>query len=303
MDSYKIIIIDNIDQFNKNFNLLYETSLISETSNGIHIIGLDCEYLSRINYPESYNNADWCINKNDSVIVCKLQIATNNLCFIIDLCKFGKLLPDNLICILKSESWIKFGVGISNDIDILSYQYNLGNCNGVFNASILYRFFGFQNPSLENLYNLFSKDPFKKLEIEKRDWSAEMTISQVKYASEDAIASYLIGIELLNSMKNSFSILLKKYENQTDNIMDHNQVIEIPLSDENYVGLVMEYVQKNKLKPPIFNFEFNNNAKTFVCTCIMDVNDSLIECKSEKYGNKKDCKQNVCKKVISQLGI
>jgi len=310
MNDYTITIIENIDQFNKIYNNLYDNSISGNTDNGIHIIGLDCEYITKNSYPESYEKINWCSNINGSPIVCKLQMATQNICIIIDLCKFGNMLPDNLKNILKSESWLKFGAGITADMDHLSYQYNLGNCNGVINASILCRYFGSLNPNLENLYNILSKtkEPFKKLEVKGRDWSQEMTLQHIKYAAEDACASYVIGIELMNHMKNSLNIIFTKFEQgvtEQNNIQESNNIINIKVSNENYVGMLMDYVQKNKMKPPSFEYthdiNYSNNVNKFYCTCILEYNNKKSTWISNGYTNKKDCKQNVCEKFIKSI--
>lgn len=300
MNDYKILIIENIDQFNKNFNNFYELSLSGDISNGIHVIGLDCEYISNSSHPESYNNADWCINKNEFIIACKLQLATKNICMVIDLCKIGKNLPGNLITLLKSESWIKCGVGISGDMDLLSYQYNLGNCNGVFNASLLCKFCGFSNPNLENLYNIFSKnqDVFKKQDVKNRDWSQDMSLTQIKYACEDAIASHAIGTELLVNLKNSVSSLQNKNMIKNENKME--SAIEIMVSNENYIGKLLEYAQKNKFKQPQFDFDLDS-SKNFYCVCKFESNNKEICFRSDGFPNKKECKQDVCKKILENL--
>ena len=310
MNDYTISVIENIDQFNKIYTKFYEQSLGIDAIIGIHLIGLDCEYISRSSYPESYDKADWCINKGDGMpIICKLQIATQNISIIIDLCKIGKFLPDNLINILKSESWLKFGAGITCDMDHLSYQYNLGNCNGVINASILCRYFGSLNPKLENLYNILSKtkEPFKKLEVKGRDWSREMTVSQIKYASEDACASYIIGVELMNHMRNSLNMLFTKFDNnnQEDQNIQNNNTIEVKVSNENYVGILMDYVQRNKLKPPSFDYSMNidnsKNIKTFYCTCTIEHFEKKYVKKSDGFTNKKDSKQNSSKQILDLI--
>lgn len=303
MNDYTISIIENIDQFNKIYTNFYAKSINMNT--GIHIIGLDCEYISKSSHQESFDKADWCIRKGNNPVVCKLQLACENMCIIIDLCKIGKTLPENLINILKSESWIKCGAGIGCDMDHLSYQYDLGHCNGSLNISIFCRYFGMLNPNLENIYNtLIKKDNFKKEEFKGKDWSKEMTVSQIKYASEDAIASYMIGIEFLNHMKNSLNVTLNK---QPEQHIENNEtkLIEVKVSNENYVGVLLEYIQKKKLKPPTFDFELdidkNNNTKKFYCKCQLQLEDSVLNVKSDSFSNKKDAKHDVSKKILEHI--
>ncbi len=300
MNDYAISIIENIDQFNKIYGKFYDQSLSGDANKGVHIIGLDCEYITNVSYPKSHEEANWCVNKGDT-IVCKIQLATQNMCLIIDLCKMGKILPENLIQIIRSESWLKFGAGTTLDIDCLSRQYNLGNCNGVINASILCTYFGSTNSNLENLYNSLSKtkEPFKKIEVKGRDWSQEMTVQQIKYAAEDAYASYIIGYELMNHMKKSLGIIFTKYE-QEDNLplVDKN-IISVQVSDENYVGMLMEYCQKNKLGTPEYQYYIDGNS--FYCVCKLKKNSEEIIEKSDSFTNKKDCKQNVSNKIMNRI--
>ncbi|ARF08315.1 double-stranded RNA binding motif-containing protein [Catovirus CTV1] len=295
MNDYTITVIENTDQFNKIYPILYSKSTTSST--GVHVIGLDCEFITEVSYKESFEKADWCIRKGDKPIVCKLQIAAAGICIILDLCRIGKRLPDNLINMLKSESWIKCGIGISNDMDYLSYQYDLGNCNGSLNISTFCKLFGLPNPNLENVYNLLIKsdEKFHKNELKGRDWSKDMTVNQVKYASEDAIASYKIGIEFLCHMSKSLETIL--FNKTSDNNI--NNLIEIKVSNENYVGALLEYVQKNKLAPPSFDFEIDNIENKFYCRCSLEINQKIITVTSDGFTNKKDSKHNVCKKMLS----
>jgi hypothetical protein len=293
--TYTIRIVENHEQFGDIYEDLTLRTLENE-KNGIHIIGLDCEYTQNTTIIE---NSDWTIKKNNN-LVCKLQLATKDLCIIVDLCKFKKILPNKLVQILKSESWFKVGVGVCQDLENLSFQYDLGQCSGSINCNMLARYANIDYPNLENLYNLFYKNnqQFKKLDLEDRDWSKDLTTNMIKYACDDAHISYMIGIQFLKIMYSSLNIVLNS--NNCDNKYKKNKIkdkikdniIIVDTQPENYIGLLTEFCMKYKLRLPIYDFVKDN--KNFICKLTFEYG----EFNSESFTNKKDAKQNVSKKVM-----
>lgn len=291
----RVIIIENAQQFRGAFKSLFE---LSNNDTGIHMIGLDCEYVTKNLHPESYEKANWCLRKDQHKIAAKLQIASENLCIIVDLCKIGCELPNDLIMILESENWLKFGVGITGDMDTLVYQYNLNKCDGVFDMGIICKYLGCPTPNLEYLYNSFncSPDKFKKTDDKFNDWSKDMTTSQIKYASEDAYASYNIGKEMMKRMKTSFDIMFEKYKNSTETQSPKIYTsIELSTATNNYVGLLNEYSQRNKI--PLPTFEYTRQNDLFICKCYLEMQTGTVSMSSNPNTNKKNAKHDVCKKI------
>lgn len=292
----RVLVIENTQQFREVFKSLYE---LSDNNTGIHMVGLDCEYVTKNMHPDAYENANWCIRKDPHKIAAKLQIAAENLCIIVDLCKIGYELPNDLILILESENWLKFGVGITGDMDTLAFQYNLNKCNGVFDMGIICKYLGCPTPNLEYLYNSFSCSPdkFKKTDDKYTDWSKDMTISQIKYASEDAYASYNIGKKMMKQTKVSFDALFEKYKCSTPENQSPKNYTSIELSTvtNNYVGLLNEYSQKNKI--PLPTFEYIKQNDMFICKCDLTFPNGNASMVSDPNTNKKNAKHDVCKKM------
>jgi dsRNA-specific ribonuclease len=150
MKNYDIMVITSKVQFDSIFNDFKESAKISSNPH-IYMIGLDIECISKDNNKSFDKCLQW-VNQADTIASCKLQIASKTHCLVIDLCKFEKILPENLIKILTSESWIKTGVGISKDLDTLSYNFLLGQCNGAIDVKTYASIYGINNPNLADLY-------------------------------------------------------------------------------------------------------------------------------------------------------
>lgn len=294
--SNRVFIVENTQQFRDAFKQFTE---LSNNGTGIHMIGLDCEYVTKNLHLESYENAVWCPRKDQHKIAAKLQIATENMCIIVDLCKIGHELPADLISVLESENWLKFGVGITVDMEILAFQYNLKKYDGVFDMGIICKYLGCSTPNLEHLYNSFncSPDKFKKTNDRYVDWSKDMTTSQIKYASGDAFASYNIGKEMMKYTKTSFDIMFEKYKSTAQEQCPSANCtsIELPTVNNNFVGLINEYSQKNKMPLPIFDYV--RQGDLFVCKCDMEMPNGKITTTSSPNTNKKNAKHEVCKKI------
>jgi hypothetical protein len=74
----------------------------------IYHVGLDCEYISESNFPESYQKSHtWTYNRTYKIATCILILSSNESTLIIDLKKLGPNLPPKLINLLQSGNWIK----------------------------------------------------------------------------------------------------------------------------------------------------------------------------------------------------
>jgi hypothetical protein len=183
--NYQIKLIENIESFNAIYLQLSDASLIYKNPN-IHFVGFYCEYISESNYPDRFKESLNWVKCNDRYknAVCKIQIACDNLCIIIDLIKFNNNLPQNLINILTSDSWIKCGVSVSTDITYISYNFQLGQCSGVYEMKTLATLANCKNPNLENIYSKMYSTNYEKTKRHTiSDWSSDMTIEMAKYAS------------------------------------------------------------------------------------------------------------------------
>jgi len=278
-------IIESITQFNLMFQTLYDKSLVN---NGLHLIGLDCEYITKDSYKESFEKANWVLDKN-SIVVCKIQICAQNYCLIIDLCKLGPKLPENLINLLESGIWIKCGVGINEDIINLGVNYRLKQCNGVYDLKDLAILVGIKTPNLESLYNNLFDNHFKKQEkFTRSDWSKDMTVEQIKYASEDAYISYMVGDAMLKQLQkgltNIIGITIEKVENKV--VVNSGQV--------NWIGELQEYAQSiNPSSLPLYVISQFQGTLIFNCKCTYGTHET-----NGKGPNKTIAKQESAKLMI-----
>jgi hypothetical protein len=293
MNSYQIKLIENKESFNNVYNKLYEQSIILKNPD-IHLIGLDCEYIDGSNFPDSFSKAKNWVKQLDKIAVCKLQIAAGNLCLVIDLCKFNGELPDQLVHILTAESWVKCGIGISGDMMNISYNFMLGQCNGVYEMKLLAQLAGIDTPNLEHVYStLYNTDYQKVKRYTLSDWSQDMTMDMVKYAAEDAYVSYLIGSKFFQIMKgvanNTFSGL-KVVKPSCEISLD---VIE----KENKIGELQEYCQKNKLNLPVYTTIKSHEPNYTFC-----INCKMGEINVQGYGNnKQDAKKMAAYKMLKRI--
>lgn len=310
---HKIAVIQTTEQFNLIYNEFKESAKINTSNNfltDIFLIGLDIEFISQDNNPESFSNCLNWVQRVDKIAVCKLQLASSKLSLVIDLCKFNKCLPDNLIKILVTESWLKTGIGIANDLKYLSYNFNLEQCNGAIDIKLFALLKGCINPNLLDIYkNIAGNTSIDNIDkIKKKnynvDWSEDMTIEQIEYAGTDAIMSYIIGEYFVNNIiKNPHFDKLKCEIDQNDGIIHKKSTSKIlittSVTNKNYIGVLQEYSQKCKINLPIYeDTECDNKNYNF-----------KIECKFKgkiTYGyglNKKDAKTNSAQKMAENLQL
>lgn len=160
--------------------------------NESRLVGFDIEF---INQGQSFQNAQWILDKGLAAC-CLVQIAAPGICLLISLVHLGPVLPDNLIDIFTSESWIKAGVSVDTDLAYLSHNYNLGHCKGSLDLKHVATMANFANPSLVNLYNHLTGSTLEK-DSSVCDWSQDLTKAMLTYAANDAILSYRLATDLL----------------------------------------------------------------------------------------------------------
>jgi hypothetical protein len=315
-DQYTVYVVETLAQWSEVYKDFYEKST-THKSPVIHLIGLDCEYINKSNQPESFAMSNkWikcancvnCVNGGGGgyIAVCKVQLACPSMSIIIDLCSLGPNLPDTLIDIFKNDAWIKCGVGTGQDLTHLSQNYGLGQCNGGFDVKNYVQMAGCQTPNLATTYSkLYNKQFEKDKRISMVDWSDPLTVEQIKYAANDAYVSYLIGTWIVTRMVGLLNPVVRDCNNGEGEVKEPAEdkpkmlVLKNSVSNEvNYVGLLQEWTQKNKLSMPTY-LETTNDAshkQKFSCVCILN------SFKRTGEGNsKKEAKQNAAKQVYENI--
>lgn len=254
MDVY---IINDINEFHKYFPVLKSFARTGSKPDTF-LIGFDVEFICEANQYESFINADkWVLNKNSKQIACIIQIATNSVCMVINLVKIGKTLPNNLIKLIKNSCWIKGGIGVDNDLSVLSQNYNLGQCEGGIELKNIGLLAGLSSPNLEFMYNTLIGDTHKK-GSSICDWSKELNEEQLTYAAQDAIMSFhLTSIILEPSIKTIKNTMSEKNLNSKltinmINMENANNNLEKDTHYVNYIGKLNEYAQKKSLSLPSY---------------------------------------------------
>jgi hypothetical protein len=120
----EVIIISNIESFNKYFGTFASESIICLLPRIYHV-GIDTEYIVASKYPESYDAITNQKNET-SVKICIMQICNGKTCLILKLSNFI-FLPFKLISMLTSDLWIKTGVGINLDMTYIGKNFEIVN--------------------------------------------------------------------------------------------------------------------------------------------------------------------------------
>ena len=284
--------ITNETQFNAIFQTFVDDSKVYPTSQ-FHQVGLDCEFISKSNYPESFElSKQWTKNQTYEISVCILQLASKNVCLIIDLKKFFGKLPEKLVNILKSENWLKTGVNISTDMKYLVDNFDLGHCNGIIDISVFANLAGCKTPNLKFLFDKFENVQLKKTSSRFRDWSNPLTTDMINYCANDGFASFLLGQRIVTNMVNSLNLDIdEKQKDVMIKLGTENKV------ESNYVGLLQEHCQKNKLDMPIYEY-ITLSEQLFSCNCKF----GEIE-ETSSANNKKIAKQQVAELVCKKLTL
>ena len=296
-------IINSHDDFHKYFKFLKEDAMMGNEQK-IYVVGLDTEFISKDNYPESFAKSLTWLEDNESckIAMCTIQIASNSVCLVINLINLGKPLPKKLVTLLTSDSWIKFGIGIENDLRTLSLNYTLGHCSGSIELKSLALMANHPKPNLEQLYNQFIGGHVKKTDS-VHDWSKELTDEQISYAARDAIMSYQLG---MNMMKPTLETIVKVIHATTSNKLDINVANDdlLPKKIEksidphvNYVGRLNEYAQRIKVDLPKYIVATDNSKHPirFNATC------KLLDKETVATGLNKQEAKMLCSKLMLEL--
>ncbi len=294
-------LVNSTDDFHKYYPILKEDACRGD-SQKVFVVGIDTEFICQDNYPESFlKSSEWVEDNSCKMVVCVLQIASANVCMVINLVKMGKLMPDKLKKIITSDSWVKLGIGVENDLKILSSNYNLGYCGGALELKNIAIMALHPKPNLEFLYNQFVGGHVKKTNS-VHDWTTDFTGEQIMYAARDAIMSYQLGTSMLEP---TLDVIKSKVEIDTSSkleIIIDNQEVDTKkpeVSKINHVGRLQEYAQKLKIPLP-----------EYTCVNSTERNPSEFEvvCKFSTYNdtighghNKKSAKTHSAKLMMEQI--
>lgn len=299
-----IHIVENQDQFIKLFPNFKEKSKYKSNPD-IYLIGLDCEYISKANNPDSFKTSNNWVQKSDvNTAVCTIQIANNEDCIIFNLCDL-KCIPSQLEEILCSNSWIKCGVGITGDITNISNNFNIQICQGILELKLFGELCNIDKPNLKNMYELLGLGTLNKQCLQS-DWSKNLTLEQIKYASDDAFASYKLGYMFLQNMISNIKTTIDSTKLNIFKKEDSTKIISIQSGDVNYVGILQEYTQKHKLELPIYDIndhEPNIHPKKFKCSCSVKTIDNMIINHIAINTSKKTAKNDASKLVCEELKL
>lgn len=292
MRSVRTYLISTIEEFHKYFPLLKADSLINGK---IHAIGFDTESICKANHPDSFSKSTkWVQNNSNGMVTCTIQMASPNICLFISLVKIGLPLPKKLEKILVSDGWLKFGVGVDNDLRILSQNYNLGYCGGAMDLKSLALISCHSNPNLECLYNQFLGEGVKKTYSNRSDWGVQdLSTEQITYAAKDAVMSYRLAIKmtepLLERLKSAAVEITINIDNPEPSSVDvkENIVNTVKKVDKtNYIGKLNEMAQKNKTPTPKYTIIQDDRTVTFRARCHFQGKETTSAWK----GNKQDAK-------------
>ena len=260
----EIFYIQNEEMLHEGIKKLTPLAEVKDQE-GFFTIGFDCEYISKVNFPEAFESArKWTIRQTYQTIVCTIQISVPQICLVIDLKNFGPILPPKLRSIIESERWSKFGVGLNGDIKYLSDNFGLNQCCSVFDLNICSKL---QHPgvkktnldSLGKMYGLGGKTSDNSV----RDWSKDLNDDLLLYAAEDANLSYKIGRILLCG--NYFRSHVKDSRTPIIYRKGTEQPKQLVLSSNNPISMLHEFSQKKLVGPPVF--EFSQKGLLFDCKC------------------------------------
>ena len=257
--------------------------------NGLYVVGLDIEYIAKANHLESYENAlAWNDNLNGSYpAVCIIQIATSSMCLVINMVKVGSPLPSLLSEMLVSKGWLKGGVNIDSDMNYLSHNYCLNYCGGVIDIELLAKYSGITNPSL----SILSSGDKDSENVGRRDWSAELTVSMINYAANDAILSHMLLMKALNTLEKMYTKGSPIEEANTK----HSTVRMVYTKEENYVGRLQEYSQLKCIVLPKYTYTTYGNEFDAACA----FKNMMVISKLCK--NKKMAKQDAAHKMLTEI--
>ena len=337
--NHKIYLIKSIKDFNSIYSKFKKSADILSTPSR-YVIGFDIEYISKSNTPTSFlKYKKWALSDSNENVACLIQMSSLYITLLIHLPSFAHsdisnpnklyykhIYPSNLLNILTKESWIKMGVGIDNDLSILSDNLNLKHCSGSIELSNIALMSKINNPSLVELYNSLFQSDIKKSKV-ICDWSQDLDIHQIKYAAKDSIISYNLGIKILSP---SIDSIYNYFNNNTLQLVDLSNISYLPqkipqdihqsitqnnsqnmnyhnssLSQEklsksqlslNFVCKLNEISQKKLVKLPQYTYNYCENSEIFTCKC------NFMEKTSNGTGrNKKSAKMDAAKNIYKLI--
>ena len=305
----KTVVINTTQDFHKYFSILKESAR-SNSVPDTFLVGFDTEFISISSYPESFKRRmEWIKSPTNDIACCVIQIASSDICLVINLVKMKLPLPNSLISIITSDSWIKVGVGIEQDLSLLSKNYILGHCGGGIEIKNLALLAHYPKPNLENLFNQFGGGHTKQISG-MCDWSQELTEKQIIYAARDAIMSLYVFKKMINPIVENL-INIKKNNNdilEIELINDNNKNNYCNNNDnnynENFIGRLNEIAQAKKIDLPVYEeiIEKIGKTKMFKIKCYFN-NNTTIGLGSSKKKAKHDASQKMYQKLskLSQL--
>lgn len=257
-------IINSTDDFHQYYPLLKNSARIGSTPD-VYLVGFDTESFCKDNFPKSFELVQkWLpCGKHYNTVVCTIQLASDTVCLVVNLIKLKGNLPNNLLSIIKNDSWIKVGVGIELDLLHLSNNYQLGHCSGSIEIRNLALLAKYPKPNLEYMFNQLVGGHIKKTVSSVCDWSVEtLTHDQLIYASRDAIMSLQLFKHIIKPSIDNLVRIDDNNRKKVDNMLKINFVNlddtnQLPILSEqndttNYVGKLNEIAQKEHIGLPIY---------------------------------------------------
>ncbi len=174
----KIILIDDLDKFNKNIPNLYKEK----------IWGFDTETKPSFKKGESNQNT-----------VSLLQLSSKNITFLFRLNKIG--FPDELLEFLSNHEYLKVGLSIKDDLNLLRKLKNFSH-KGFIDLQTIVHEYGIEDMGLRKLAAIVLQRRVSKSQ-QLTNWDAEeLTEKQQIYAATDSWVCREIYLKLISSQKN-----------------------------------------------------------------------------------------------------
>jgi hypothetical protein len=319
--------ISNKMEFNIVFPHFKESISIS-TNNTFQrrfLIGLDIEWIDKNNFPKQFQSYEGNQNTNNGKLICMIQIATDKICLVLNMIGL-KDLPEDIINLLENESWIKVGVGINNDLRLLSQNFRIYAIGGIDILNIAY-LAGHPSPSLQNLINEYVDPTFTKTQSSVIDWTHDgFHIEEQMYCAKDAIYSLKVFNVIINptltlikntiqskiinaqepslSLKLSQGIKLQDSEEQSLSPVSTINIEQVSsqtiLDCKNFVSILNEYAQKNRKSSPIYEeieIVFADKTKYFQTHCFFDSIETIGQ-GIKKQNSKKEAAKRMVMKIM-----
>lgn len=177
----------------------------------INYVGFDAEFVTidkKIVDKATYikENFSWLKNNTAKCGIGLIQIAIDETVFLLNFAS-GKLeLPKEFIAFLESDKYHKCGVGIKNDLNILSKNFGI-SCKGAREIPKMNIVRKCRCRTLKYLSNIFLGIHLCKGKT-FGDWGCgKLTKKMIQYASMDAIASYKLYDFIINNRKLALEIV------------------------------------------------------------------------------------------------